>query len=101
MSQFRTIRRVTVYADASLEKILLERFLHLGATGYSIVECRGQGEHEVVVDPFRGAARVRIEVLCRPEVGEKILDYLSGENFQRRAVAACMEHVEVASGDKF
>lgn len=42
-----------------------------------------------------GVSRVRLEFLVRPEVGEKTMEYLSLPDFRRRAVAACMEAVQV------
>ena len=43
MIELQTIRRVTIYADGALEESLIEQFLALGSTGYTVVECRGNG----------------------------------------------------------
>jgi hypothetical protein len=101
MSQLKTIRRVTVYADATLEESLLEKFLELGSTGYTVVPCRGKGEHALVTDPFSAVTQVRIELLVQPAVAEKIVAYLGSGHFQSRAIAACVETVEVAANERF
>jgi hypothetical protein len=73
MVELKTIRRVMVYADAALKPILIEHFLELGARGYSETDCRGKGKHDVMGDPLTGLSLVRIEVIVKPEVGEKIM----------------------------
>jgi hypothetical protein len=101
MSELQTIRRITVYADASLEQFLIEQFLKLGAKGYSVIECRGKGKHEIIEDPYTGISRVRIETLVQPAVAEKIMHYLARDEFKRRAVAACVESVEAPGAEHF
>ncbi len=100
MSQLQTIRRVTVYADAALEETLLAKFTALGSNGYTVVDCRGKGEHSVVTTTFSEVSHVRIELLVQPAVAEKILDYLAGHH-RGRAVAACVESVEVPAYERF
>jgi hypothetical protein len=92
---------VSPYADAVLESILIEQALNLGAKGYSATNCRGKGKHEVLEDPLTGISRVRLEFIVRPEVADKIMDYLTLPEFRRRAVAACVEVVQVPASDEF
>jgi hypothetical protein len=99
MTGLRTISRVTVYSDRFLESQLLEQVLKLGAKGYTVVDCRGKGQHEVVEDPMSGISRVRIETLVQPDVGEKIMEYLSRDEFKRRSVTACIETVGVTAAE--
>jgi Nitrogen regulatory protein P-II len=101
MNALQTIRRVTVYADAALESIVIEIARRLGSKGYSATACRGKGKHEVLEDPGTGATLVRLEFLVQPAVGEKILQYLDCPEFRRRAIAACMEEVSVVGSDDF
>lgn len=102
MSQpLQTIRRVTVYADAALERELIDAFMQLGSNGYSITECRGKGEHELVEDPFLGLSRIRIELIVQPAVAEKIIQHLSIDAYRSYALAACMETVQVAANERF
>jgi nitrogen regulatory protein PII len=94
MSELQTIRRITVYADSAVETTLLEQFLKLGATGYTVVECRGKGEHDSVADPFGASTRVRIEILVQPAVADKIVDYLQTHHHRGHALTACVETVQ-------
>lgn len=101
MSDLQTIRRVTVYADAVLEPALIETFLQMGSTGYTVVPCRGKGEHATITDPFSAATQVRIELLVQPPVAEEILAHLQSGQFTSRAIAACVETVQVAANERF
>jgi hypothetical protein len=101
MLEMKPIRRVTVYAAGSLEESLLSQFLALGSTGYTVTECRGKGEHRVIEDPFGPPPFVRIEVLVKPAVAEKILSYLQANHLKNQAVAACVETVEVLASENF
>src|SRR4051812_239685 len=97
MGELKTIRRVTVYADGSLEAVLLNKFLAFGSTGYTVSPCRGRGEHDTVDDPFATVTRIRIELLVQPEVAEKILDFVDSPALKSHPVAACMESVQVVA----
>jgi hypothetical protein len=97
----QTIRRVTVYADSTLQGRLIETFMGLGSTGYTVLDCRGKGEHEIVEDPFGGFSRVRIELLVQPAVAERIIEHVTSKTYQGHALAACVETVEVAATEHF
>ena len=43
MVELKTISRVTVYADGALEATLLQQFLKMGSTGYTVIGLPGQG----------------------------------------------------------
>jgi hypothetical protein len=75
--------------------------MKLGSKGYSVTTCRGKGKHEVLEDPMTGVSLVRIEFLVQPEVGDKIMQYLSRPELRRRAVAGCMETVQVPAAEEF
>ena len=102
MTPMKTIRRVTVYADSAIEETLIQHFTQLGSTGYTVTDCRGKGEHEVIPDPMTGVSQVRIEVLVEPDVAEKIVDYLqSSTGLKPYALAACVDSVDVAASEHF
>jgi hypothetical protein len=101
VSELNTIRRVTVYADGSLEAVLLKKFLAFGANGYTVTACRGKGEHDTVDDPFATVTRVRIELLVQPEVALKILAYVDSPSLKNHPVAACMETVQVVPSERY
>jgi hypothetical protein len=99
MSSLVTVSRVTIIADSAVEKQLLDQFIKLGAKGYTCVDCRGRGVHEVFEDLWPGSQRVRIETIVQPPVAEKILAFVHSPQFKSRAMRACLETVQVAAGD--
>jgi hypothetical protein len=101
MAALKTICRVTVYADGALEAVLLKQFLAMGSTGYTVMPCRGKGEHDTVDDPFATVTRVRIELLVQPEVAHKILTYVDSPALKSHPVAACMETVQVVASERY
>ena len=102
MIEYTTIRRVTVYAAARMEEELNAKFLKLGSTGYTVTECRGKGEHPVVDDPLGpSSSHVRIELLVRPEVADKIMEYLISYHLKNPSIAACVDSVDVPKGERY
>ena len=101
MGQNVEISRVTIIADAALEKTLVQEVLRLGAKGYTCMQCFGKGRHETVVDPLSGQSRVRIEVLTRPAVAAAILDYVHQGRFENYPVAAFSDTVQADGRDTF
>jgi nitrogen regulatory protein PII len=95
MSNLTTVRRITVVTHNRLEETLVSQFAKFGAKGYTAMDCRGQGEHELLQDVFAGATRVRIEVIVQPDVAEKILAYLEDPQFQHQPIMASVESLEV------
>jgi hypothetical protein len=101
MIEMITIRRVTVYAAASLEQNLIPHFLSLGATGYTVTPCRGKGEHKVLDDPMVSTSHVRIELIVQPPVADKIMMFLHADYLKSQAVAACVEDVRVPADERY
>lgn len=97
MSESLTVRRITVVTHNRLEETLVNQFAQLGAKGYTAMDCRGRGEHELLQDVFAGATRVRIEVVVQPDVAEKILDYLAEPQFAHQPIMVTVETLQVPS----
>jgi hypothetical protein len=101
MSDLLTVRRVTVIADSLFEETITKQLGKLGAKGYTIMDCRGCGEHQIVQDLFVISSRVRIETIVQPAVAEAIMKYIESPQFAGRALTACVETVEVSPRDRF
>jgi nitrogen regulatory protein P-II 2 len=97
MSTLSTVRRITVVTHDRLEDMLVTEFAKLGAKGYTAMDCRGRGEHELLQDVFATATRVRIETIVKPEVADAIMNFLSQPDFSHQPITACVETVEVPS----
>ncbi len=92
------LRRVTVVAGEDLEKEITDKFVELGASGYTAMPCHGAGRSTLVEgNGSRRNSQVRLEAVVPGEVAERILDYLRTEFSREHRVTACVENVEVLS----
>ncbi len=94
------LRKLVVVAEAVLEDKLVRDFRHLGARGFTIMNCRGEGNRGVRTSDAEGN-NVRFEVLLSPESADRILARLADHYFPHYAVVAWIETVEVIRGDKY
>ncbi len=101
MPDYVTLRRVTIVASSSLEHVVLPHLMELGATGYTLWECRGRGDRRMFDDPFSGLACVRIETIVQPHVADQIVDYLNSSRFSSQPLTVCVENVQVTAGQHF
>ncbi len=95
------LRRVTVVASQSLEAELTSRFVALGASGYTVMACRGAGRSTRADGSGEHQAQIRLEAVVPHEVSNSILDYLRGEISPDHPITACTETVEVLRRDQF
>jgi hypothetical protein len=101
MAALTEIRRVTVVAETSLEKTLIDEFLKLGAKGYTCFYCFGKGKHEVMEDPYTGRSQVHIMVLARPPAAEAILQHVHRLRASNHKLVGCMDTVLAYADDDF
>jgi hypothetical protein len=101
MITLQPIRRITVYAAQELKTNLLSQFHAMGSKGYTLVEASGVGSHPTAEDPFATSSHVRIELLVRPAVADRIMEYLHSLHSNRQPVTACVEEVKVADPEHF
>lgn len=97
MGNLVSVQRITVVTHDRLEQMLLKQFARLGARGFTCMDCRGRGEHELVQDVLSGATRVRIETIVQPQVAEEIMKFLSQPQFEHQPIMACVETVQVGA----
>ena len=97
MSTLVSAQRITVVTHDRLEEMLVKNFAKLGAKGYTSMDCRGRGEHELVQDVFSGATRVRIETIVPDKVAEDIMKFLGQPQFEHQPIMACVETVQVGT----
>lgn len=97
MTGLKPIKRVTIYAEGSLEEHVVELCTISGARGYTVLDCRaGKGVKTPVEGKFFNApARVRIDVVADQDVAEKIMTHLNGEAYLQRPILAVIENVEI------
>ena len=95
-----TLKLITIVAEAVLEAKLIQEIHELGATGHSISEVRGEGSRGVRASDWEGK-NLKIEVICSPEVADRILNHVAATYFQYYAVIAYVKDVSVVRGEKY
>lgn len=93
-------RKVTIVAEALLEDRIIRELRAIGARGFTIADVRGQGSRGVRAGDWEGR-NVRIETIASDEVAEAVLDHVATHYFDRFAVIAWVDDVEVVRGDKY
>jgi len=94
------LRRVTVVASDSLQSDLADKFVELGASGYTVIPCSGAGRSTLGDGSQASNSQIRMEAVVPYDVAESIMDYLQGVSREHR-VTACLETVEVLKRDQF
>lgn len=98
--QTTRLKLVTIIMEAVLEDQILDDIRELGATGYTLVEVRGEGSRGIGASDFEGR-NLRLETLVPPAVAERILEHLAAEYFPLYAVIAYAADVEVVRPQKY
>jgi hypothetical protein len=94
------LKRVTIIADETVQYRIVKEIHELGATGYSYYVVHGDGakgerpRHAV-------SANAKIEIIATPEVAHRILEHVAQHYFDKYAIIAYMDDVEVIRGEKF
>jgi hypothetical protein len=94
------LKLVTIIAESAIEHRLTVEVLALGATGFSVVEGRGEGSRHLRASEFPGA-NVRIETVVRPEVADRILGRLTEHYFADYSIIAYVTDVAVVRTRKY
>jgi nitrogen regulatory protein P-II 2 len=91
---------VTIIAEPVLEPRITQELRRLGATGFTVVEGRGQGSRGLHAAEIPGI-NVRIETIVPPEVADRIVEYISKQYFTDYEVIAYLSEVQVVRGEKY
>lgn len=96
-----SMRRLTVVANADIERWLEENFVRLGATGFTSVPCKGAGRSEIKDGLLDSGDKVRIEVVTTHATCEAIIGFLRKEVLPKHHVTPSVENVDVIRRDQF
>ena len=91
---------VTIIAEPVLEQKITHDLRQLGATGFTVVEGRGEGSRGLHAAEVPGTD-VRIETIVPPEVADRIVTHLAAHYFGNYEVIAYLSDVAVVRGDKY
>jgi nitrogen regulatory protein P-II 2 len=99
MSSVR-MKRVVIIGDNTVEYRLLSEIEALGATGYTYCAVRGKGSRGI--RPRRGEpGNTKIEVIATSETAQKIIEHIGENYFEKYAMIAFLDDVEVLHGSMF
>jgi nitrogen regulatory protein P-II 2 len=91
---------VTIIAEPVLEPRITMELRRLGATGFTVVEGRGQGSRALHAAEIPGI-NVRIETIVPPDVAERIVEHVARSYFADYEVIAYTADVAVVRGEKY
>lgn len=95
------MRKVMIIADESLEERIERECIDCGASGFTVVPCRGAGRRDLNNGEFHAHSQVCIEVIVPGEVCNDILAFLRNDILQDYHVTAFVETVEALRPDQF
>lgn len=91
---------VTIIAEPVLAPRITHELRRLGATGFTVVEGRGEGSRALHAAEIPGI-NVRIETIVPPDVADAIIAHVAGSYFTDYEVIAYLSDVTVVRGDKY
>jgi nitrogen regulatory protein P-II 2 len=94
------LKMVVIVAEPVLETRLVSELRALGASGYTIIEGRGEGSRHAHATDLPGA-NIRIEAIVTPAVADKIMEFVSAHYFANFSFIAYVIDVAVARSAKY
>ena len=92
---------VTIVTESILEAELCKLLESLGASGYTVTNARGSGSRGVRSDGWSVSSNVRLEVVCSPELAQKIANAVSEKYYDDYAMLLFEHDVRVLRSEKF
>lgn len=96
------LRRLTITADESLEDLFVSKIIDAGASGYTVIPCRGAGRRDL--SKPGGSANghlVRIETIVPYDISEDLLTYFRKDVLPNEHVTVSVESIESIRRDQF
>ena len=91
---------VTIIAEPVLESRLTSKLRQLGATGWTVVEGRGEGSRGIHAADIPGV-NIRIDSIVTPDVAERVVQHLATHYFAEYEVIAYVSDVAVIRSTKY
>lgn len=92
---------LVMLAEAALEKPLIAEIQALGATGYTVTDCRGSGPHGDRKATWEADRAVRIEVICDEQLARRIAERVRERYFANYAVSLYVTEALVFRAEKY
>ncbi len=94
------MKRITIIGDDTVRYRIVKEIQELGCTGYTDYVVHGKGDRGVR-PRHAEPGNAKIEVIATPEVAERILNHIEEHYFDKYAMIAFLDDVEVIRGEKF
>jgi nitrogen regulatory protein P-II 2 len=94
------LKMVVIVAEPVLEARLVAQLLAMGATGFTIVEGRGEGSRHGHATDLPGV-NIRIETIVQPALADRILEQIADDYFAHYSLIAYVVDVAVARAAKY
>jgi len=94
------LKMVVIVAEPVLETRLVTELRGLGASGFSIVDGRGEGSRHAHATDLPGS-NVRIETIVPDDVADRIMEHVSQHYFAHYSFIAYVTDVAVARSEKY
>jgi nitrogen regulatory protein P-II 2 len=94
------MKRVTIIGDDDVKYRIVQEIRELGATGCTNYVVHGKGDRGVR-PRHAEPPNSKIEVIATPEVAQRIPEHIAQNYFDKYAMIAYLDDVEVIRGEKF
>lgn len=95
------MHHMTIVAEAEIEQWLEEKFIELGASGFTSLLCSGANRHDIETGARHSGSKVRIELVVPEATYENILAFLRQDVIPEHHIVMYMEQVGVLRTELF
>ena len=92
---------LTVITEQRIEKEILPIIKSLGAHGYTVTDARGEGSRGVRSGSWDEASNVRIEIVCKGDVAERIAEKLMKDFYANYTMILFIADIQTMRDEKF
>lgn len=92
---------LTIITESAIEDELIEMIKINGASGYTASEVYGEGSRGVRKGDWDQNRNIKIEIICRNEIAEKIIDSICTNFFKDFAIVFYLKEILVLRDEKF
>lgn len=92
---------LVIIAEASLEKLLTEDVIRLGAHGYTVTDVHGRGSHGLREGIWEADRTIRMEILCESSVADEIATEIMKKYAKHYGISLYFSEVNVLRPEKY
>jgi nitrogen regulatory protein P-II 2 len=92
---------LVIFAEAALEKRLVQDAQRFGAHGYTIWDVRGGSDRGMRAGSWDNDRTIEMKTICSPEVADALAEHLLAEYAQDFGLTLYFADVQVLRSEKF